>query len=229
MALCTICGVSDAGIGGVPLVQIDGRHYCRRCLSKTKGSVRCSVCHELAGETNDALTSLPDGQYICDSCLERAAGTGAASEAVAALLQQADDPVWYVDLPIEPLTGGLKRAYDESVPRTEKVMFVLAASAGEALVATERRAIVLKAGYAAGAPSATKARSFTYDTISAIDLSAGPVQGRLQLIAPGIRPVSASVGDVYQAENIITFSSDQRPKYDKAARALQRLISRSHR
>lgn len=220
MALCTVCGVSNAGLGGVPLIQVDERFYCQRCLVKTRGIIRCCVCGMTAGSTNDALTSLPDGKYICASCAEKQRRFAAVREAAAAA------PL-VINLPIEPLSGGLKRAYDESVPSDEKVLFVLAASNGEGLVATEKRAIVLKAGFASGSPGGHKGCAFPYETIESIEVKTGLVQGWLRILAPGVRPPSGAAGDAYLYENCVTFLSEARAKFEQAAKALQELVERA--
>lgn len=220
VALCTVCGVSNAGLGGVPLIQVDEEFYCQRCLVKTKGTIRCCVCGMTAGSTNDALTSLPDGKYICSSCADKQRRFAAAKEAAAAA------PL-VIDLPIEPLSGGLKRAYDETVPPDEKVLFVLAASCGEAIVATDKRAVVLKAGFASGSPGRHKGRAFPYETIEGVEVRTGLVQGWIRIAAPGVRPASAAAGDAYLSDNCVTFLSEARGKFEQAAKALQELVERA--
>lgn len=213
MALCITCGVSNAGLGGVPLVKVDEKYFCRRCLIKAKGIVRCRVCGITAGSTNDALFSTEDGHYICEPCHAKA-GTGTAAAEVAATAQTATASV---ELPMDNLIGGLKKAYDEVVPTTEKVVGILMASSGEALVVGSRAAYVLKSGFAAGGGSAYKGRAIPYNEMTKVDLRAGLVQGYLQLLTAGARDIAGNSADAYQADYVVTFLGDAKAKFEMAA------------
>lgn len=231
MALCTVCGASNVGVGGVPLVQLDDKFFCRRCLVKTKGIVRCSVCGTTAGATNDAFTSTPDGKFMCSSCSSKQVGGAGIRQAAATMAPAASVAAGNsFNLPVDKLIGGLQLAYTEAIQPGEKVIFILAASSGEALVAMEKRAIVLKAGFASGSANGHKHRAFNYDTIMKIEVKAGIVQGILQIHAPGVKPISAAAADAYQAENVVTFiGDDYREKFERAGKALTQLAADSHR
>lgn len=240
MALCSVCGASNTGIGGVPLVKVDDKYYCKRCLIKTKGIVRCSVCGQTAGATNDSIRTLPDGKYICSSCEEKQGGMPGAAQAAATraatapAAQAAPAAAVQVlpnsfNLPVDKLIGGLQKAFNEAVQPGEKVLFILAASSGEALCAMEKRALILKAGFAAGSVDAYKSRAFPYDMIMKVEVRAGMVQGMLQILAPGVKPVSASASDAYMADNVVTFiGEDHRDKFERAGKALNQLAAQSH-
>lgn len=239
MALCSVCGASNTGIGGVPLVSVDDKYYCRRCLVKTKGIVRCSVCGQTAGATNDSFRTLPDGKYICSSCQEKHGATPGAAQAATARAATAPAataapvavsvlPNSY-NLPADKLIGGLQKAYAEAVQPGEKALFILAASSGEALCAMEKRVLILKAGFAAGNADAYKARPFTYDMIMKVEVKSGMVQGMLQIIAPGVKPVNAGSADAYKADNVVTFiGEDHRDKFERAGKVLNQLATKSH-
>jgi hypothetical protein len=231
LALCTICGATNVGVGGVPLVQLDDKFFCRRCLVKTKGIVRCSVCGTTAGATNDAFTSTPDGKFMCASCGSKHASGAGARQAAATMAPAAPVAAGNsFNLPVDKLIGGLQLAYAEAVQPTDKVLFILAASSGEALVATDKRAIVLKAGFASGSTNGHKHRAFSYDSIMKVEVKAGIVQGVLQIHAPGVKPISAAASDAYQAENVVTFiGDDYRDRFERAGKALTQMAADSHR
>ncbi|MGE5560023.1 MAG: hypothetical protein ACM3XN_03085 [Chloroflexota bacterium] len=237
MALCSVCGASNTGIGGVPLVSVDDKYYCRRCLVKTKGVVRCSVCGQTAGATNDSIRTLPDGKYICSSCEAKGASMPGAAQAAAARPATVAAPAAAAiqvaansyNLPVDKLIGGLQKAFSEAVQPGEKAFFILSASSGEALCAMEKRVLVLKAGFAAGNADAYKARPFPYDSIMKVEVKSGMVQGMLQILAPGVKPVNAGSADAYKADNVVTFiGEDHRDKFERAGKAINQLAMQSH-
>lgn len=132
-------------------------------------------------------------------------------------------------LPVERLIGGLQKAYNEAARPDDTVLFALVASCGEALVATSKRLLILKAGFAAGGADAFKAKAFPYENIMKVDVKAGMVQGMLQVQAPGVKPVAAGAADAYKAENVVTFiGADHQEKFTKAGKALNDMATKSH-
>ena len=69
---------------------------------------------------------------------------------------------------LDPLSGGLKNAYQEVVEPDEPVEMILTGLSGEALVVTRRRVVILKAGYAAAG------RPFGQQTVA---VAIGEIQG----------------------------------------------------
>ncbi len=74
---------------------------------------------------------------------------------------------------VRPLRGGLAKAFADTVRPEEKILSSLEGGMGEALVLTDTRAIMLKAGIMAGVPFGQKALSFPYSDLTAINVGCG--------------------------------------------------------
>lgn len=132
-------------------------------------------------------------------------------------------------LPVDRLIGGLQKAFNEAAKPEEKILFALVASCGEALVAMDKRLLILKAGFAAGGADAFKSKPYAYENIMKVDVKSGMIQGMLQIQAPGVKPVSAGAADAYTAENVVTFiGADHQEKFAKAGKALNDLAAKAH-
>lgn len=138
---------------------------------------------------------------------------------------------------IEKLAGGLKKAFDENSAPSDTVLVCLNGQGGEALVATESRVMVLKAGYSSGAMLGRKAKSFRYDHISSVEYSCGALQGRVQITAPGSAEQShgfrqadpiAAFAAASQAENVCNFPSSKRKVFQAAANLIRERVDQSH-
>ena len=200
MAQCSVCGTSDAGLGGTPLVKFDNIHYCRPCLTKTKGMIKCSVCGREAFSTNASYATV-NGKIICSACAAAAAGGGS--------------------LPVEPLTGSLQDVLKQAVTSTEQVKFALNGSSGEALVATDKRVLVLKTGLAGGA-GAGKYRGFFFNQLVSVEFNCGLAYGRIQITSPGTKDMmQAEIGEARQADNVVTFLAATKDKFQSAANYLK--------
>jgi|GEM_PF-6859972 len=67
--------------------------------------------------------------------------------------------------PLEELKGGLKKVLEENLQPGEKLRICIEGGAGEALVATDKRVMMLKAGFLAGAYHGPLCFSYNYDDI----------------------------------------------------------------
>jgi hypothetical protein len=99
---------------------------------------------------------------------------------------------------MRPLPGDLGKALQAALRPGETVLAQLHMNTGEALAATTERAIVLKAGFIAGAGLfGKKAISYPYDGIAAIELREGPLGGDVKILRAGVPepPPRGSPGD----------------------------------
>lgn len=138
---------------------------------------------------------------------------------------------------IEELRGGLKKAFEENADPGDSVLICLNGNAGEALVATNSRVMILKAGYSSGAMFGRKVKSFRYDNISSVEFSCGVLAGRVQITVPGsveVRhgfsepdPISA-FATASQAENVCNFPSAKRESFRAAANLIRERVDQSH-
>ena len=125
-----------------------------------------------------------------------------------------------VMLEIEPLKGGLLQALKDTLHQDEEAILVLNGTSGEALVVTDSRVIVLKAGYSSGAMFGRKAKSFPFDQISSVETSRAITAGRLQITAAGTVEIKQqSIGDAFQAENVVNYptAKGMHEKFTRAA------------
>ena len=123
---------------------------------------------------------------------------------------------------------------DENISKNEIVHAALNGNPGEALIVTEERIIIIKAGFSSGAMFGQKAKSFLFEHITTVEVSCGLIEGRIQVTTPGtiesahgwrqIFPLNASI-DANQAENVVTFTRDQKNKFQVAAEIIRNIIS----
>ena len=136
---------------------------------------------------------------------------------------------------IEQLPGGIKKALDENLSSDELIHVSILGNAGEAMVITEERVIIIKAGFSSGAMFGQKAKSFLFEHITSVEVSCGLFEGRIQVTTAGTGEAShgwrqdsaldAAI-DARQVENIVTFFKDDKQKFQKAAEVIRNMISR---
>ena len=207
MANCSVCGASNAGMGGVPLVKFDNVLYCKKCFVKAKGKLeKCSVCGSEVFQTNASYDTV-NGKIVCSTCQEKLGmkKTGAGS-----------------NLPVETLTGVLADLMKAAVTDIEKVLFVVNGASGEALVGTDRRVIILKSGLATGSGTAGKYKGYFLNQIQAVDCACGLAYGRIQVTAPGTGDfLQADIGAARQAENCVTFLATNKDKFERLTETIR--------
>ncbi|MCL4425286.1 MAG: hypothetical protein M1553_07575 [Firmicutes bacterium] len=235
MALCSVCHVSNLGLGGVPLTRVDGVWYCKSCLKKEKGVIKCSACGSEAFATNDHFQTI-NGKLMCTSCMTKAGledkilpiflpGKAAAPSPSATSGAGSTG----TNL-VEDLTGGLKKALDETLSPGEKILACLNGSAGEALVATGHRVLILKAGMAAGSLSAYKAKSYFYDAITGVDCKTDMIYGLFQLQAAGTKVHDVkSVTAAKQADNAVTYLAAAGPRFEGVTKQIAQRLGKAAR
>jgi hypothetical protein len=128
---------------------------------------------------------------------------------------------------IEHLQGGLDVLYQESILPEERVSVRLQGCMGEALVVTDRRALVLKAGYPAGSPFARTYREFSLKEITSIGCNCGLDRGLVQIIGDVVPEDNHPETRKY-AKNIVNFPIDKANKFQKAVQLLNERVNRCH-
>ncbi|MEW5936114.1 MAG: hypothetical protein AB1816_21230 [Bacillota bacterium] len=134
---------------------------------------------------------------------------------------------------VEALPGGLALALEGVLVPGEEVVVCLRGCPGEALVATQSRLIVVKAGFPSGAWFGRKVKWYPYHAVTSVEVSCGLLLGRVQVTVAGSAeadhgllgdaPLDALVGTV-QAENVVTFPVWKRARFAEAARAVWGLL-----
>ena len=125
---------------------------------------------------------------------------------------------------IQPLKGGLKKAL-ESCLSGEECDVCLEGNIGEAIVLTDRNAIIVKAGYSSGAMFGSKANTYGYKSISGVEYSTGLMAGRIELqLAGTAQRGSGKFADMRQAENVINFGRDKYEPMKKVAEIIRQRV-----
>jgi len=110
------------------------------------------------------------------------------------------------------LTGKLLQAYNDNIAPGESVDVRLQPATGTALIVTDRRVMIIKAGLGTGGGllgACTK--SFPFDRITSVDLRISFLGGHLQLtVAGSVEAQDSRLMDMMRSENAITFSSEHK-------------------
>lgn len=121
---------------------------------------------------------------------------------------------------LENLQGGLDILYQESVLPEEKVAVRIQGCMGEALVVTDRRAIILKAGYPAGGLFSRIYTDFPLSEITSLGYSCGFDKGLIQIVGQVIPEDNDSIERMRHAKNVVNFPADKSIKFRKAIEIL---------
>ncbi len=106
----------------------------------------------------------------------------------------------------DPLDERLVEARDEILGDAENVLAQEMGDQGQAIVLTESRVTILKAGLAAtGTLDGRKSASYDLDRITAVNVRKGPMGAVIQICAGEQEPAHAGPPD-----NVIVFSGDKR-------------------
>lgn len=221
MLECSECHAKGGGLGGAILYRLDGRYYCRACLMKLKGQVKCGKCGASIFATNDSFQTV-NGQPYCKSCITRmiAAGETAVTSSSPASGSGASP------LPIHQFTGFLKQLYAENIKPTEQVLLALSGSAGEGLVATDSRVLVLKSGLATGLGT-NQVVALPYAVCSEVLAVRELAFGYFTVLAPGY-PDTRKVDytTARRSTNCVTFMVDAWPAFSQATEALRSRVGK---
>jgi len=120
---------------------------------------------------------------------------------------------------VEPLPGNLGTGLAANVQDGEIVEAAARTSAGEALVVTDRRVLILKAGFVTGAGVfGVRARSIPYSRIAAVDLRLAPVGGHLTVVTTGLpRPSDVTSFKFNNDENTVSFGPRRKQYMQRVA------------
>ena len=134
---------------------------------------------------------------------------------------------------VEALSGGLQTALESNRMADEQVLISLQGMPGQAIVVTNRRVMVIKAGSASGSMLGQKAKSFDIPAISSVEFSCGFSQGRVQISASGTaeqtqrfgQGVFDSLVEASRAENVVQFPATRKHLFQAAANRIRQLAA----
>jgi hypothetical protein len=125
---------------------------------------------------------------------------------------------------LEDLQGGLDILYQEAILPEERVNVRLQGCMGEALVITDRRVLILKAGYPAGRLFARKYKEFKFPEITSLGYTCGFDKGLVQVVGEVIPEDNDSIERMRHAENVVNFPADKAFKFRKAIELLNGFV-----
>ena len=88
---------------------------------------------------------------------------------------------------------------------------------------TDKRVLIAKVGVSSGAIFGQKVKSFSFDTITSVEVSAGLLLGRIQITASGTKElrINATLTEITQAENAVLINRKQLPEARQAAAMIE--------
>jgi hypothetical protein len=123
---------------------------------------------------------------------------------------------------VEPLTGGLKWELRDRLLSKEKVSVIVKGCNGEAIVITDKRVIILKAGYASGSWAGRKCTAFGLDEITAVGFHCGFDKGLVQVVGEEVPDDNDSLDTMTRASNVINFPADKAIKFRRIVEMLHK-------
>lgn len=137
---------------------------------------------------------------------------------------------------IEEVKGGLKKALDSNIDPSEEIKVCLNGDPGECLVVTDKRVMIIKAGYSSGAMFGQKVKSYPFNQITSVEYSCGLISGRIQITVPGSveqtqrrnENIFSASFDARQAENVVNFGSAKKEQFKQAAAIIRQMCNSSN-
>jgi hypothetical protein len=121
---------------------------------------------------------------------------------------------------VEELTGGLKWELRDNLRENESVILCLNGCNGEAMVVTNTRVMVIKAGYPSGSWSGRKCTAFELTEITSVGFHCGFDKGLLQIVGAEIPADNESMETMTRADNVINFPADKAFLFRRVAEQL---------
>ena len=142
---------------------------------------------------------------------------------------QQPEPSAPVEL-VQPLPGNLGKGLRDNVEEDEIVEAAARTSAGEAIAVTDRRVLIIKAGFVTGAGLfGARTRSIPYSRIVAVDLRLGPLGGHLRIDTTGLpRPSDLTSFKLNNDENTVSFGIPRKPYMKRVAAIITSKVRDAH-
>jgi hypothetical protein len=124
-------------------------------------------------------------------------------------------------------------AVQQTLAADEQVRLVIHGASSQAIIATDRRALVFKKGFMAGASFGSELTSWTYRTLVGVQIHTGMMSGAIVLQGPGQAGKRTSYwkggdSDPHQAPNAIPLTRPFDEAHKRVAE-LGRMIDDAHR
>jgi hypothetical protein len=127
----------------------------------------------------------------------------------------------------DKLPGGAEgKELQKTLGPGEQVLAWAQGKASATLVATDRRALVIKAGVATGSWFGKKSVSYGYPQISAIDMNTGLMDGYVEISSAGVTQKSrvSRTNQLTQADNIVPFNKWSEGDFRKVVEVIRQKL-----
>lgn len=141
------------------------------------------------------------------------------------------DPNYAVVHDRTKLPGKLGEALESTLRADEQVQHMIHIE-GEGLVVTDRRVLIIKGGLASQALFGQKVKSYPFDAITSVEVSAGALIGRIQISVPGTSEGagrSAGPWATAQMENVVQISRAMLPQAREIANFIEDKVAAAKR
>jgi Short C-terminal domain len=127
----------------------------------------------------------------------------------------------------------MKQLLDQSIDPGEKVEILIVGAHSQIVVGTDRRILVLKKGFMAGATLGHKLSSWEYRNVTGLQLDTRANSGILIVHAGGEEPIKSSYwatgkGSAAEAPNAITFASKPSAEAQAGVAQLRKRVAEAH-
>lgn len=132
--------------------------------------------------------------------------------------------------PRSKLPGKLGDAINATLRSGEDILREIH-TVGEGMVVTTDRVLIVKGGSAAQAMFGQKVKSFQYDVISSVEVSAGAIFGRIQITVPGAWEGSgrSSLSNTAQMENVVQINRPMLAQAREIANVIEQRMAEARR
>jgi len=130
---------------------------------------------------------------------------------------------------VEILKGKLEKAFNDNITANENVDVKLQPQAGQCIVVTDKRVMVIKAGMVGGAGFfGANCKSFYFNQITSVDLRLSVMGGHIQFTVAGSVDIKGK-GLLYmpQSENAVVFTLDYKERMKYVANLIRERVQAS--
>ena len=125
-----------------------------------------------------------------------------------------------------------KKVLEENIRKNEKVFFCLKGIFGQVMVALDKRLLIIKPGFFAGATFGSRVTSFYYKDITGVEINTGLIFGVIEICTPSHQGSTEkdfwSIGnkDPFKISNCLPIEKSKLKYYKPYLEKLQNLIEK---
>lgn len=130
---------------------------------------------------------------------------------------------------VETLTGKLEGAFRDNIAASEKVDVKLQPQAGQCIVVTDKKVMIIKAGLVGGAGFfGANCKSFYFNQITSVDLRLSVMGGHIQFtVAGSVDMKGKGLLDMPKSENAVVFTMEYKERMKYVANLIRERVQSS--